>query len=360
MDNAYDVDEHLDNYDVMTGEGDQSVVMFSTSWGSPQTAATAERLVEDRIAALPISWYSGWADPEIGQNVFEITASYCIEGMNGAAYMSEKHGDKLALVTAPGEYGEDSAAGVRIAAESLDLGIVYDARGVLKPGVDLSRVASDIADSGADWVWLATDPSTTAALIEGAVTEGFTGQWSGNAPSWHSLLLELPVSELLDRYFTYSTYTALWGSNDSLGMSDVMEAMALYRPEAPLDDYYVIGWIQGLITMQILEAAISGGDLTRAGVLAAANTVTADLKGLAPNQTWNGEPDDYIVRESYFYDIDKSSFQPGATVSGDHVNTGYNLLDGPYSSQIAEDWEYEPCSDSSLRDHPGGYDPPPE
>lgn len=27
--------------------------------------------------------------------------------MNGAVYMLERHGSKLALVTAPGEYGED-------------------------------------------------------------------------------------------------------------------------------------------------------------------------------------------------------------------------------------------------------------
>ena len=44
-----------------------------------------------------------------------------------------------------------------------------------------------------------------------------------------------------------------------------MEAMEQYRPEAPLDDYYVIGWMQVLITEQILEAAISSGDITRAG-----------------------------------------------------------------------------------------------
>lgn len=197
------------------------------------------------------------------------------------------------------------------------------------------------------------------AAIEEAVAEGFTGQWSGAAPSWHSLLLGRPVSDLLEQYFTYSAYTALWGSNDSQGMRDLMEAMALYRPEAPLDDYCMIGWMQGLITMQILEKAIDSGDLTRGGVLAAANTVTADLKGLAPDQTWNGEPDDCIVRESYFYDIDKSSCQPGATASGGHTNTGYELLDGPYLSQVAKNWEYQPCSDPSLHSHPGGYDPPP-
>ena len=347
LDNGYDVAKHIENYDVMAGEGDRGVVMFSQSWGSPQTAAIAERLVEDQIAAIPVSWYSGWADPDIGQNVFEMMVSYCVEGMNGTEYMSEQHGGKLALATAPGEYGEDGAAGVKIAAETLGLEIVYDGQGALVPGTDISPVVSGIIGSGADWVWLATDPSTTANLIGEAVSQGFTGQWSGNAPSWSAGLLELPSAGLFDEYFTYSAYTALSGSSDLRGMSDIVDAMGQYRPDEPLEDYYILGWLQGLITTQILDKAISSGDLTRAGVLAAAQTVTVDLHGLAPEQTWNGEPDDYIVRETYLYDVDMSTYQPEATMLDGRASAGYNLLEGPYVSQVAQDWSYEPCFQAS-------------
>jgi hypothetical protein len=45
LDNAYDVPTHLENYDSMAGEGDDGVIMFSQSTGSPHTTATADLLV---------------------------------------------------------------------------------------------------------------------------------------------------------------------------------------------------------------------------------------------------------------------------------------------------------------------------
>jgi hypothetical protein len=43
LDNAYDVPKHLENYEVFSGEGEEAVVMFSQSTGSPHTAAIAEQ-----------------------------------------------------------------------------------------------------------------------------------------------------------------------------------------------------------------------------------------------------------------------------------------------------------------------------
>ena len=151
-DNAYDVPTHLENYEVMSGEGDESVVMFSTSTGSPHTASTAQLLIEDNIAAIPLSWYSGWPDPEIGKNVFEVQTNYCIEAMNGATYMSETYGNKVAIASFPGDYGEDGAEGVKVAADALGLEIVFDGQAQVIPGGDLTPVITGIAESGADFV----------------------------------------------------------------------------------------------------------------------------------------------------------------------------------------------------------------
>ena len=122
LDNEYQVPKHLENYDIMAGDGEQGVVMFSMSLGSPHTAATTEKLMEDQIVAVPLSWYSGWSDPEIGQNVLEALASYCVEAMNATTYMAETHGNKVAIATLPGDYGEDTAEGVKTAAEALGPG----------------------------------------------------------------------------------------------------------------------------------------------------------------------------------------------------------------------------------------------
>ena len=343
LDNAYDVPTHLENYEVMAGTGDDSVVMFSTSTGSPHTAAIAEALIEDNMAAIPLSWSSNWPDPEFGQNVFEVQTNYCIEGMNGATYMSENHGSKVAIATFPGEYGEDGAAGVKLAAEALGLEVVYDGTGLAVPGSDLTPVVAGIVESGADWVWLTTNPTTAAQLMGGAAGAGFTGQWSGNSPSWNPALLNTAVAPIADANYTHSTYTVLWGVGEAEGMQEMISAMREFRPDAPFDDVYIISWIEGYVATQILDQAISNNDLTRAGVLAAANQVTADLKGLAPSQTWSGDPNDNVVRETYLYDVDLSLYTPGATVSDEAGNNGYRLIKGPYASETALAWEYERC-----------------
>ncbi len=343
LDNAYDVPTHLENYEVMSGDGAESVVMLATSTGSPQSAAIAGRLVEDDMAAVPLSWYSGWADPEIGQNLFEVQTNYCIEAMNGSTYMAETYGDKVAIATFPGDYGQDAGRGVKVAAEALGLEVVYDGEGAVIPGADQTPVINGIVNSGADWVWATVNPGHLAELMGGAFSAGFRGHWIGSNPSWNPALLNTAVGPIADEFYTHSAYTVLWGVGEAEGMRETIDVMREYRPEAPFDDVYIYSFIQGYVVQQILERAILTGDLTRAGVLAAANSVTANLKGLAPEQSWRGDPNANVVRETYLYDVDLSLYTPGATVSDVDGNSGFRLIKGPYVSETAANWEYEPC-----------------
>ena len=53
LDNGYDVPTHLENYEKMSAESDDGVVMFSQSTGSPHTAATADCAGRGRPARDP-------------------------------------------------------------------------------------------------------------------------------------------------------------------------------------------------------------------------------------------------------------------------------------------------------------------
>ncbi|MEK9637485.1 MAG: ABC transporter substrate-binding protein [Acidimicrobiaceae bacterium] len=347
LDNAYDVPTHLENYDAFAGDGDDSVVMLTNSTGSPHTAAIAEALVEDDLVAIPLSWYSGWTDPAIGQNVLEVQANYCIEAMNGVTYMSETYGNKMAIASFPGDYGQDGAIGAKIAAEALGLEIVYDGEAAVIPGADQTPVVTGIAESGADFVWLTTGPGQTAEIVGGAAAAGFTGQWAGNSPAWNPALLATGLAEVFDASYTHSTYTTLWGIGDSPGMQDLVATMREYAPDNIADDVYIVSWIEGLIAQQVIENAIDNGDITRAGMVASANEITVDLQGLAPNQNWGVEANDAIVRGTYLYDVDLAAFTPDGTVSDDDANRGFTLLEGDYVSPTAAAWEYEPCFKAS-------------
>lgn len=341
LDNEYDVPKHLENYEIFSGDGGDSVVMIGQSTGSPHTAATTDLLVEDDLAAIPLTWYSGWADPEIGANVFEVQTLYCIESMNGVSYMSENFGNKVAIISFPGEYGQDGATGAKLAAEALGLEVVYDGEGAVVPGSDQTPVINEIVNSEADFVWATINPTTLSEIMGGAVAAGFTGMWSGNAPTYFYELLATDLADALDQYYIFSTYINLWNTDDTPGMQEVVSQMQEYRPDAPISDNYLFGWINGMVVKQVLEQAAANGDMTRAGVTQAAREIEVDLGGLAPNQGWGGEPNDYIVRESYLYDVDSSLYTPDATVSDAEGGTGFTLLQGPFASDLAADYDYQ-------------------
>ena len=72
-DNGYDVAVMQEKYEALRNE----VAIISQSTGSPHTAAIASNLIEDNLVAIPLSWYSGWAFGELGQNAYESYTNYC-------------------------------------------------------------------------------------------------------------------------------------------------------------------------------------------------------------------------------------------------------------------------------------------
>ena len=225
LDNAYDVPTQLDNYAELSEESEEGVVMISQSTGSPHTSAIAADLADDDLLAVPLSWYSGWVDPDFGGNVFELYTNYCFEGMNGVEFLankSEAANPTLAVVTRPGEYGQDGAAGAKIAAEALGLEIVYDGEGAVE-GDDFTPIITELVAAQPDIVWITTAPSQTAQIIGGAFAGGLTSAiWSGSSPSYNVALLDTAVGPALDAAYFHSTYTALWGANEEPGMVDMM------------------------------------------------------------------------------------------------------------------------------------------
>ncbi len=342
IDNAYDVPTHLENYAEMADEGDEGVIMFSQSTGSPHTAATMDALIEDNLLAIPLSWYSGFAVPGPGDNVMELYTSYCLESMNGVEFLAGENGAQtLGIVSFPGEYGQDGAAGARIAAEALGLEIVYDGEGAVVPGADQTPVITELVAADPDMVWATTNPTTLAEIFGGAYAQGLRAIWSGNSPTYNYQLLATDLGPALDELYHHSTYTALWDAIDTPGMTEMIEGMRAKRPEAPLSDVYIVSWTEGYATQAVLEQAAANGDMTRAGVVAAFNEVEVDMKGLAPDQRWFGEPNDYIVRESYIYDVVLDDFSAGATVSDEDAGTGFALEAGPYVGEVAGNYDFQ-------------------
>jgi ABC-type branched-subunit amino acid transport system substrate-binding protein len=341
-DTGYQVDVHQQLYDQMASTGDDGVAFIAFSTGSPMTAAIRSDLAADGLGAIPLSWNSSWAAEE-SANIFEYGTPYCVEAMNGITWLTEQNdATTVAIISFPGDYGEDGAIGAKLAAEQLGLEVVYDGQGAVVPGSDQTPVISAIVDAAPDIVWTTVNPTTLAEIMGGAAAAGYTGQWGGNGPSYAPQLMGTEVGPLLDQYYTLFTPYAGFNALESEGMADVVAMMREYRPDAPFQGVYVLSWIQGELLRQGLEAAAANGDLTRQGIVDAFQSTEFDMRGVLPNINYSGDPNDQIIRSSFVYDISAANYSAEATVM-DEVGDGLDLIDEAFLSDTAANWEYEPC-----------------
>ncbi len=347
LDSGYATDKGIENYLELAQESEEGVVMISENTGSPITAAIAEDAAEDNMLVIPLSWASLWPDPA-NANILEKQTTYCAESMNGVSWLKSKvEADgkeaKLAIISRPGEYGADGAAGAVIAAELLDIEVVYSGIGEVA-GDDRTAVIAQLVASGATMVWTTLTPGELADVFGNAVAQGFEADWSGNGPSFsYPALLSSDLAPLFDQYYWQSGYAVPWNGNDSEGMKTLVAAMVERRPDAVLSDSYITGWIEGIMVETILLQAAENGDMTRAGVVAASQQVSIDFQGISPNQSYNGTFDEIVVRESYIFDVDATTFdlQPVSAGTG---SSGLTLIEGPFVADITADYQFGgPC-----------------
>lgn len=350
LDSGYATDVGISNYQELAQESDDGVLMISEQTGSPINNAIAEDAIDDNMLIIPLSWASLWPDPVVGEAVLEKGTTYCIEAMNGVAWLkakveSEGKEPKLAIIGRPGEYGEDGSTGAANAAAELGVEVVYDGTGAVA-GEDRTAIISELVSSGATMVWLTLTPGETIEVFAGSVGQGFDAVWSGNSPSFNAnAFLGSDFAAKFDEFYYHSTYNVPWDA-DGIPEMDIMKAeLAARRPDLTISDVFPAGWIEGIIVENVIRQAMANGDMTRAGMMQASKEVSVDMRGLGPDQSWSGDYNSDVVRESYIYDVDASIYNPVTTSGDDGTGSlGTVILEGPYISDLVANSTFDgPC-----------------
>lgn len=335
VDTAYDPPTHVQRYEELK----DSVVAFGHSTGSPHTVAIVPQLVEDNILAIPLTWYSGWTDPAFNSNLMHHGAPYCIESMNVISYIKEQtkpDATTIAIAGVPGDYGLDSTEGAKMVAEELGLEVVYDGSGAVIPGDDTSyaTVASAIVAANPDIVWLTATPGAWGPIFGQALAAGFqTATWSGAGPSYNPAFLapDSAIRDAVAAMTVWGAYYSVWG-DDSPGVTHAKELVADVLPQ-PISAV-MEGFVEARIMHAALEAAYAAGDMTQAGVLAAAKSLEeVDFEGLAPNETYVGTPDEQLQRATNIWTVDLAGFDSGE-------NGGETIVSKEYVSDLAGSFEF--------------------
>jgi hypothetical protein len=164
-----------------------------------------------------------------------------------------------------------------------------------------------MATAKPDVIFVVTGPMELATLIGGVYGAGHqTALYVGVGPSWNPALLGTAAAPLFEggAYF-HTSPTAGWDA-DTPGHAAMREAFdAAGRDAAYKNLGYIAGWVMEYNIKAALEAAIASGDLTRAGILAAAGTLEAvDYEGMLPAKSFVGTPAETAERGSVVHRID--------------------------------------------------------
>lgn len=322
-DTGYDGTEHSRLYEEMK----PNILALAQTLGSPTTAAIEPDMEASDIIGVPAAYTSVYNYQDV---ILESPANYCIESMNAIDYAVEEYGiESVMVVHFPNDYGGDAAGGVMLAAENHDL----DFQAVPTPSGqgEQAEAVGRIAAEQPDLVYITTGPTETGAIVGGAVQNGYTGRFIGSNPTYNPALVapDSPVAEAVVGLYQVSTSFPNWGE-DTPGHQAMRETLG--DPD-DLNDGYTIGWIWQYPMQAALEAALAEGDLTRAGLRAAATGLgDVDYEGMLPDSAGNyaGGPE----------------AQPRETLIGTpdpEAPTGIVTAEDFFVGPTAEAWEPQVC-----------------
>ncbi|PSL53158.1 amino acid/amide ABC transporter substrate-binding protein (HAAT family) [Saccharothrix carnea] len=321
-DNKYNPQIHNQVYQEMKGK----VLALAQTLGSPTTAAILPDLESTQMVSVPASWTSLWGVEEV---VLESGANYCVESMNSVDYAVDELGAKSVMaVHLPGDYGDDAAAGAKIAAEKR--GVTFT-NAVTQTGQDnQGGVIDAVLANKPDVVILTTGPTDAAVIIGQTAARGFKGKFIGTSPTWNQGLMQSPAAPAIKALYLQSAPWKSWAT-DSPGHKALRDALPTVTP----NDGYTAGWVWSYPLKAALAKAAENKDLTRAGVLAAVRQLDkVDYEGMLPEGAGNfaGNSNDAAFRQTLIYKPDEQAA------------TGVGLVEDFFTGPTAKDFKFEkPC-----------------
>ena len=270
LDSQYLPDVQVQQYNAMKDK----VLMIAQSLGTAHTNAILPQINQDKILTAAATLSSDWPKQTY---IVATGAPYPAQFINAAQYLKDKGvSPKVGIIYQDDDYGADGLKGLEFAAKQFGFSIV--AKATYKP-TDTSFAAQVTAmkNAGADHVFLTTLASATGVILGTAATLSYAPRWIGNSPAWIGALVgtkEKPsplVPYLQKNLWVVTDQQCAWGETRQgcEGMKELLENHAKFGGDQPPDYYFIFGYTQARVVHQILERAVEQGDLTRAGVVKA-------------------------------------------------------------------------------------------
>ncbi|MCQ3812948.1 MAG: ABC transporter substrate-binding protein [Acidimicrobiia bacterium] len=270
------------------------VVLIGQLLGTPITNAVLESLKQDNIVAAPASLDSFWVRE---QNLLPIGSPYQIQAINGLDWWINEGGGNVnqtyCTFVQDDPYGEAGQEGVEFAAEALGFTIT-ESVSYVAGDTDFSAQIQQLSNAGCEVVYFVALPNVTAPALGEAASKEFAPTWISASPTWVNILALSPVAEYLQKTMIIVGEGSTWGDTEVEGMGPMLERLAEFAPDQGPDYYFTFGYLQAHAVVQVLEAAVANGDLSRQGIIDAMNSLgEVSFEGLGGDYFY-GAPADRI------------------------------------------------------------------
>jgi ABC-type branched-subunit amino acid transport system substrate-binding protein len=291
-DSGYQPQQHVQLYDELQGS-----VALLDSFGSPTTKAIQPQVDQQKLVTFPASFDSVWGQDSV---MAPVGAPYSVDIANVLDYYTHSGAKKpkVGIIYQNDEYGADGLRGFKAAKSQL--GFVDAGEQTFNVGdTSFTAQVQKLKAAGADAVVVTALPSATGPIVGTAATLGFHPQWILQGPAFLEQLITkdgnvgspaTPIAPALKGALVTS-FAAPWGDKQVPGMQQLVADHNRYSGKLPPSIYFTLAYAQGQVQTAILRKAIENGDLTRAGILKAKQSLgTVDLGGIAPNVSYGQQP----------------------------------------------------------------------
>jgi ABC-type branched-subunit amino acid transport system substrate-binding protein len=285
-------------------------VMIAQLLGTPETNAVLPLLKQDNIVAAPASLDAAWVhDP----NLLPIGAPYQFQMINGADYIYNTLGMKTQTVCSfiqDDTYGGAGEQGLDFAASKLGFKVKTTVK-YTAGAADVTAQVQQLKSSGCQVVYFVATPDITLSAFAKSIAAGFTPQWVGASPTYVGALAKSPLGPYMQAHYIQTSEGTEWGDTTVKGMADMITRTQQVAPSQAPDIYYAFGYNQAWAVTDLLTKAVQLGDLSRAGIMKALDSLgTLSFDGLTGDYNYGATPADRVPpRETSIFKVNPA--KPG-------------------------------------------------
>lgn len=252
-----------------------------------------------------------------------------INMINMVSYAADKLGKKNATfcsVTGRDDLGAENREAIKFAVDKLGVSYKTDAQ-VTQGATDFTAQVQQLKSHGCQVVLFGATTGQTPGVISAAVQLGFDAQFLGQNNVYDPSFAKSPIAPYLEKHFLTALIGVDWGS-DVPGQVALRDGIAKFAKDTKPSAYTELGYAHAMLANAILEQAVNSGDVSRAGILKASQSVGSfDYQGLLPAYEYGAPADRKPPLGTGIYKIDPS------------VPMGLAPVETSYSSPLAAEYK---------------------